>query len=75
MSTFAPELGKLKELAVSSLMGAVSDIIHKSVPPDLGSSLEGIIAGVTEKLTGAKVPAHKHTSDSYPHHREAMVGD
>ena len=75
LNNFGPEIAKLKKLAIGSLMGAVRDMIHKAVPPDIGASLDGIISSVTEKITGVKTPSCKSTSGSFPNHREAMVGD
>ena len=75
LSSFGPEIAKLKKLALGSLMNTVRDMIHKAVPPDIGSSLDGIISSVTEKLTGAPSSSPKSSRDSYPNHREATVGD
>jgi ElaB/YqjD/DUF883 family membrane-anchored ribosome-binding protein len=75
LSSFGPEIAKLKTLALGSLMGAVRDMIHNAVPPDLGSSLDGILKSVSEKITGAAARSPKEQHSSYPSHREAVVGD
>jgi ElaB/YqjD/DUF883 family membrane-anchored ribosome-binding protein len=53
LHSFAPEIGKLKGLALGALWAALQERIRKAVPPDIGSSLNEIFTSVTEKLTGA----------------------
>jgi hypothetical protein len=48
---FAPEIGKLKNLAVRALLNALRDQIQKVVPPDLGSSLHEIFTSAAAKLS------------------------
>ncbi|HWY85994.1 MAG TPA: hypothetical protein VNX28_04675 [Gemmataceae bacterium] len=52
LSSLAPEISKLKGLALGALVGAVREMIQKAVPPDLGSSLDEIFTSITEKVTG-----------------------
>jgi ElaB/YqjD/DUF883 family membrane-anchored ribosome-binding protein len=57
LSSLAPEIAKLKGLALGALVGAVRETIQKAVPPHLGSSLDEIFTSVTDKITGAVTPA------------------
>jgi ElaB/YqjD/DUF883 family membrane-anchored ribosome-binding protein len=65
LSTFGPEIAKLKSLALGSLMGAVGEMIHDAVPPHLGSSLDEIFASITEKVTGTPA-APKRQDREFP---------
>jgi ElaB/YqjD/DUF883 family membrane-anchored ribosome-binding protein len=58
----APEISKLKGLALGVLMSAARDMIQKSLPPDVGSSLDEILASITEKLSGC--PSRAHPSET-----------
>lgn len=49
---FAPEIQKLKALAIGTLMALARDTIKRSVAPPLGLELERVIDRVTTKLGG-----------------------
>jgi len=63
LRSFAPEVGKLKRLAVGTLLNAVREQIQKAVPPDLGSSLNEIFTSVTDKLSGVPSSPHAQGGD------------
>jgi hypothetical protein len=50
--TFAPEIQKLKSLAIGTLMALTRDSIVRSVAPPLGAELERVLDRVTTKLGG-----------------------
>jgi ElaB/YqjD/DUF883 family membrane-anchored ribosome-binding protein len=52
---FAPEIQKLKGLAIGTLMALARDTIKRSVAPPLGLELERVIDRVTTKLGGLPV--------------------
>jgi ElaB/YqjD/DUF883 family membrane-anchored ribosome-binding protein len=56
LTKLAPEISKLKGLALGAVVGAVREMIQNAVPPDLASSLNEIFTSITEKVTGA--PSH-----------------
>jgi hypothetical protein len=68
---FAPELAKVKGLAVGVLMGAIRDILKDSIPANLAPHLEEILNNVTTKLGGTLMPEpvlpslHPHDSSSH----------
>jgi ElaB/YqjD/DUF883 family membrane-anchored ribosome-binding protein len=49
---FAPEIGKLKGLAIGTLLGLVRDMVKQALPEELGGKLSGMIDDVTEKVGG-----------------------
>ncbi len=49
---FAPEIQKLKSLAIGTLMSLARDMVTQSVAPPLGLELEQVIDRVTSKLGG-----------------------
>jgi ElaB/YqjD/DUF883 family membrane-anchored ribosome-binding protein len=49
---FAPELKKLKELAIGVLMGTVRDMVARSVQGEVGSRLTEVLDDLTTKLGG-----------------------
>jgi len=53
--SLAPEIDKLKGLALGTALGLVRDYVKKAVPPDLGNQLAGMIDSVTSKLGGQPV--------------------
>lgn len=66
---FAPEVAKVKGLAVGLVMGAVRDLLKDSIPANLAPHLEEILNNVTTKLGGTLMPEpvlptlHPHGSD------------
>jgi ElaB/YqjD/DUF883 family membrane-anchored ribosome-binding protein len=49
---FAPEIGKLKGMAVGTLLGLVRDMVKQSLPQELGGRLSEMIDDVTQKVGG-----------------------
>jgi len=60
----APEIEKLKGLALGALMGVVRDLVAEAVPASYHDSMNEIINSATEKLGGKPVP------ESQPRARE-----
>jgi len=54
--TFAPELDKLKRMALGTAMGLVRDKLGESVPPQLKENFTELMDRVTEKLGGESPP-------------------
>jgi ElaB/YqjD/DUF883 family membrane-anchored ribosome-binding protein len=54
--TCAPEIQKLKGLAIGALMSVARDWIKQSVAPSLGPQLEQLLDRVTTKLGGEPLP-------------------
>jgi len=66
---FAPELAKVRGLAVGVLMGAIRDVVKDSIPPTLAPHLEEILNNITTKMGGTLMPepvlpAFQHGADS-----------
>lgn len=53
--SLAPEIDKLKALAIGTALGLARDYVKKSVPPDLGNKLSGMFDDMTQKLGGQPV--------------------
>jgi ElaB/YqjD/DUF883 family membrane-anchored ribosome-binding protein len=53
--TFAPEIQKVKGLAIGALMGVVRDLVAQSVPDQLRPQLNEMMDNVTTKLGGEPV--------------------
>jgi hypothetical protein len=52
---FAPEIDKLKGLAIGVALGVARDLIKRQIPPNLAPQVEEIIDSVTDKLGGQRV--------------------
>jgi uncharacterized protein YjbJ (UPF0337 family)/ElaB/YqjD/DUF883 family membrane-anchored ribosome-binding protein len=73
MSTFAPEIDKLKSLALGVTMGTVRDLVVDAVPPQLSGQIREVIDNVTRKMggepvAGADVPYLKSFIESFRGH-------
>jgi len=55
-SPFQEEWQKLKGLAVGALLGALREVVVKSLPPDLGPQLTQIVDSFTRKMGGEPMP-------------------
>ena len=55
LKPFAAEIDKVKEVAVSSLMGMVRDSVVRAVPPGLAPQVEEILNDLTYRLGGKPV--------------------
>jgi ElaB/YqjD/DUF883 family membrane-anchored ribosome-binding protein len=66
LTKFAPEISKLKTLALGALMGAIREKVLKAAPPDMGSSLEEFLNNITEKITGEPTGPRKD-DNLHPH--------
>jgi ElaB/YqjD/DUF883 family membrane-anchored ribosome-binding protein len=49
---FAPEINRLKGLAVGAALGLVRDMVRNALPEEFGGKLSGMIDDVTEKMGG-----------------------
>jgi ElaB/YqjD/DUF883 family membrane-anchored ribosome-binding protein len=49
---FAPEVDKVKRMALGALGALVRDMVTRSAPPSLGQQLTGLVDDVTRKLGG-----------------------
>jgi ElaB/YqjD/DUF883 family membrane-anchored ribosome-binding protein len=49
---FAPEIDRLKGLAVGTALGLVRDMVRNALPEELGGKLSGMLDDVTQKLGG-----------------------
>jgi len=56
-SVWAPEIDKLKGLALGALFGAAREMIASSVPGALGQQLKEVIDNVTRKAGGEPIPS------------------
>jgi len=81
LAGFAPELNKLKGLALGALFGTAREMVMKSVPHELGHKLSGIMDDITCKLGGETLPSSDfenfYQSKEGDHHEsrhEAKVG-
>jgi len=57
LSQWAPEISRLKNLALGVLFGTAREVILSSVPPHVGEELKGVIDSVTRKLGGEPLPS------------------
>ena len=65
-STFGPEINKVKELAIGTLLGVVRDMAVKAAPETLVPHVREIMDGLTTKLGGKPVEGtvfETHSSD------------
>lgn len=52
---FAPEIEKLKGLAIGSMFGLVRDMVNTATPPQVGSQIAQVIDDLTSKLGGKPI--------------------
>jgi hypothetical protein len=57
LAGFAPELNKLKGLALGTLLGTAREMVTRSVPPELGQKLGEVVDNITAKLGGEQLPS------------------
>jgi len=57
LSSFGPELDKLKGLAVGAALGTVREMITGHVPPTMAGHLKTIIDDMTKKIGGDPLPS------------------
>lgn len=81
LAGFAPELNKLKSLALGTLIGTVREMVVKSVPQELGHRLGEVLDNVTSKLGGETLPssdwqnfAQTNEGDGHESRHETKVG-
>lgn len=81
LAGFAPELNKLKALALGTLIGTAREMVVKSVPPELGHKLSEVLDNVTAKLGGETLPssdwqnfAQTNEGDGHESRHEAKMG-
>jgi ElaB/YqjD/DUF883 family membrane-anchored ribosome-binding protein len=56
--TFAPEMKKLKGLAIGAAMSVVRDLVTQSIPEQLRPQLDELVNNVTSKLGGEPMQGH-----------------
>jgi len=69
LTTFEPEIARLKGLAVGAALSAVRDAVVRAVPQDVAPNLAEIIDSATRKLGGESL---KHETTSPPKQREVI---
>jgi len=52
----APEIEKLKSLAIGTLLGTVREVVAQAIPGQIGEKIEKIIDSTTEKFGGEPMP-------------------
>jgi ElaB/YqjD/DUF883 family membrane-anchored ribosome-binding protein len=57
LSSFDPELQKLKGMAVGAALGMVRDMITEAVPPQMVDQVRTLVDDVTRKVGGEPVPS------------------
>jgi hypothetical protein len=62
LDAFAPELQKLKGLAIGALMGTVREMVAKNVSGSMAEPLTEILDSVTEKIGGSPMPQEHEES-------------
>jgi ElaB/YqjD/DUF883 family membrane-anchored ribosome-binding protein len=55
LSSFEPELEKVKQAAIGTLMAAARDYLTRTVPPPLASNVAEILDSVTRKMGGEPI--------------------
>jgi len=65
LAEFAPELSKLKALALGALFGTAREMISRSVPPHMGQQLSQIVDTITAKIGGEPM-SHSDWESSTP---------
>ena len=66
LAGFAPELTKLKVLALGTLLGTAREMVMRAVPPELGQKLGDIVDNITDKLGGEKLSSSTWDGLSHP---------
>lgn len=72
--TFAPEMQKLKGLAIGAAMSVLRDLVTQSIPEHLRPNLEEVLNNVTAKLGGEPMDAHL-LDELLPRHQEQPNGE
>lgn len=81
MTAFAPEINKVKGMAIGALAAAVRDMLTQSAPEPLKDKLAEVINNMTAKLGGEPIrepllreepprPAERPTASAHPHYRQ-----
>jgi ElaB/YqjD/DUF883 family membrane-anchored ribosome-binding protein len=60
---FAPELNKVKGLALGTMFGVIRDMVSQTLPETLKSQVTDVFNNVTEKLGGEPLPAGSLVKD------------
>jgi ElaB/YqjD/DUF883 family membrane-anchored ribosome-binding protein len=80
LGDFAPELNKLKGLALGTLLGSVREMVTQGIPGQFGEQVKQVIDKVTTKLGGqplasADLPTSYHTEGGQEErHQTEMAG-
>jgi ElaB/YqjD/DUF883 family membrane-anchored ribosome-binding protein len=69
---FAPELDKLKGMALGALFGLARDMVKRSLPGEMGGRISEMLDGVTQKLGGEpfKGPVVPEPAEEESTHRQ-----
>jgi ElaB/YqjD/DUF883 family membrane-anchored ribosome-binding protein len=67
-SSFGPELGKLKGLAIGAMLGMARDAVTRSLPPEMASQVKEVINDFTGKLGGEVMHGPVLGQPRQPHH-------
>lgn len=65
-SMFAPEIAKLKGLAVGLLFGTARELLLSAVPEHLGEQLKQVVDTVTKKAGGEPLPSSEWNKLTHP---------
>jgi len=74
LSSWAPEIDKLKSLALGVLFGTARELITSSVPEHVGEHLKEIFDSVTKKVGGEPISS-SDLSDLMPRPQESPLDD
>jgi len=64
LGDFAPQISKLKGLAITALLDSVRSMVLKSVPAQAGGVIKEVIDGISQKLGGEKL-ADDHSASPF----------
>jgi len=64
LSSFDPELQKLKGMAVGAALGMVRDMITEAVPPQMADQVRNLVDDVTRKVGGEPVASSTFSASS-----------
>jgi len=69
LSSFDPELQKLKGMAVGAALGMVRDMITEAVPPQMADQVRTLVDDVTRKVGGDPVPSSTFSASTMGHEK------
>jgi len=75
LSTFEPQIEKLKGLAVGAALGAVREIVASKTSPEIGERLRTVIDDVTRKVGGETLPSSEFAGLTASHPSREPIGE